>query len=126
MEFLGHALEWFSVGAPLLGCILGWWFWIVARENVTIPSWRRTAGLVGLIFVTVCIAFGGFAWIYWNRFPGPNPGPPEPTYVATYRGLYAAIVAIPFSFCATSRTRVALIFSCLGLAGFYFLMFLSP
>jgi len=124
MEFLGHALEWFSVGAPLLGCILGWWFWIVARENVTIPSWRRTAGLLGLILVTVSIAFGGFAWVYWNRFPGSSP--PDPTYVATLAGFALLVVAVPISLCAKSWTRAALIVCLVGLSGFYFLMFLSP
>jgi hypothetical protein len=126
MEFLGHALEWFSVVAPLLGCAFGWWFWITKRENASIPSWRRIAGPLSLVLITMSITFGGFAWMYWNRFPGSTPGPPKPTYVATYMGVYAAIAAVPISFCATSRTRVALVFSCLGLAAFYFLMFLSP
>ena len=73
MEFLGHALAWFSIGAPLLGCACGWWFWATAREDVSIPFWRRVAGLTGLIAVTTSIAFGGFAWTYWRRFPGSNP-----------------------------------------------------
>jgi len=124
MEFLGHALEWFSVSAPVLGCILGWWFWIVEGQEVSIPSWRRIAGLLGLIFVTVSILSGSFAWMSWNRFP--SVGPPVPTYIATYLGFYPAIATIPISLCAASRTRVALIFSWLGLAGFYFLMFVSP
>src|SRR5437764_614908 len=38
MEFLGHALECFSVGAPLLGCVLAWWFWTAAGKNVLVPS----------------------------------------------------------------------------------------
>jgi len=124
MEFLGRALEWFSVVAPLLGCFLGWWFWIVERGNVSVPSWRRVAGLLGLIFVTMSILSGGFAWIYWTRFP--SSGPPRPTYIATYLGFFPALATIPISLCAAARTRVALIFSWLGLAGFYFVMFLSP
>lgn len=124
MDFLWHALEWFAVGAPLLGCSSGWWFWTIARNNASTPHWRRIAGLLGLIFVTVSIAFGVLSLTYWNRFPGSAS--PKPTYIATYLGLYAGIVAIPISFCAMSRTRVALIFGFTGLATFYFLMFLSP
>jgi hypothetical protein len=126
MELLGHALEWFSVCAPLLGCACGWWLWAIAQKDASIPRWRSLSGFFGLILVTISIAFGAFAWIYWNRFAGHTTGPPEPTYVATLIGFFAGIVAIPISFCATSRTRVPLIFGCLGLAAFYFLMFLSP
>ena len=121
MDFLGHALEWFFAAAPLPGCLCGWWFWIASRDSVSIPSWRRWATLLGLISVSASIAFGAYAWMYLRWFPGPAQGRLD-VFGAMRVGFLAAIVAIASSFCATLRTRGALMLSCLGLAGFYFLI----
>jgi hypothetical protein len=98
----------------------------VTRRDVSVSSWRRIAGLLGLIFVSASIACGGFAWLYWNQFAGHTTGPPEPTYVATLVGFALALVGVPASLCAKAKTRIALILCLAGLGGFYFLMFLSP
>jgi len=84
---------WRGGSGPLQGRM--YWF---------LPSWRRTATLLGLILVTVSIVCGGFAWAYWNRFP--SSGLPRPTYVARYLGFYAAFATIPISWCGPQELEL--------------------
>src|SRR5258707_10688450 len=120
-EVLGRAVEWLSVGLPLLSCALGWRLWIRERKNASIQSWRRIAAVAGMVLVTTSIALGVFAWAYWNRFPDPEPGPPKPTYIATYAGLYLMLAALPLSLCPKAGVRIPLLLACSGLLGCYFL-----
>jgi hypothetical protein len=126
MELLGRLIEWLSIGLPLLSCALGWWFWHRERNVSSVKAWRRMAAVAGLASVTTSIGLGAFAWVYWNRFPDPEPGPPRATYIATYAGVYAMLAGLVFSLCAKGGVRFASLLCCGGLVGFYFLMFLSP
>jgi hypothetical protein len=125
-ELFGRTAEWLSMGLPLMGCALAWWSWLRQTKTPSPQYWRRIAAVAGLVSVTTSIAFGAFARVYWNRFPDPSPGPPRPTYVATYAGLYLTLAALPLSLGARGGVRAALLLCCSGLLGFYFLMFLAP
>jgi hypothetical protein len=125
MELLGRIIEKLSLGVPLLGCALGWWFWFRQKAAAT-KAWRRMAAITGLASLTISVGLGAFAWVYWNHFPDPRPGPPRPTYVATYAGFYAMLVGLALSLCGRGTVRFASLLCCGGLVGFYFLMFLSP
>jgi hypothetical protein len=126
MDFLHKAIEWTPVILALTGCAFGWWFWLQARKSASIPRWRRIAGTVALLLVSTSIAFGAFALIYWRRSADPSPGPPMPTFVSTYVGLFLVVISVPVLLCAKGWTRAMLLLSSVGLFGFYFLMFLSP
>jgi len=126
MKFLRWAVIWTPNAFALLGCALAWWFWTRARLSAAVPRWRRIAATVGLLLVSASIIFGAFAWIYWMRYPDPDPGPPGPTFISTYVGVFLAAISVPVLLCATGRTRAMLLLSSVGLFGFYFLMFLSP
>ncbi len=126
MELLGRFIEGLSIGIPLLGCALGWWFWFHQKNASVLTAWRRMAAIAGLASATASIGLGAFAWVYWNQFPDPRPGPPIPTYIATYAGVYAMLIGRVLSLCARGGVRFASLLCCGGLVGFYFLMFLSP
>jgi hypothetical protein len=111
---------------PPLSCTCAWWLWLSKHESVPIPRWRRSATAIALMAVTLSIALGAFAFIYWRRFPGHGPDPPSPTRIATLAGFALAVFAVPFSVLAKSWTRLALVLSCLCLLGFYFGMFVAP
>jgi len=96
------------------------------RKERLIQPWRRVAAVAAMVLVTTSIALGAFARAYWSRFPGPEPGSPKPTYIATYAGVYLMLVALPLSLVAKGGVRVALLLGCSGLLGFYFLVFFSP
>jgi hypothetical protein len=81
---------------------------------------------VGLLLVSASIAFGAFAWFYWMRSLEPGTGPPGPTFISTYVGLFLVVISVPVLLCAKGRVRAMLLMSSVGLFGFYFLMFLSP
>jgi hypothetical protein len=118
MAFSGITIAWLRFGMVALDPGEG--------KNASILPWRRVAAVAGMVLVTISIALGAFAWAYWRRFPGPEPGPPKPTYIATYAGVYLMLAALPLSLCAKGGVRIALLLCCSGLFGFYFLMFLPP
>ena len=117
---------WTPDALALLGCALAWVFWTQARQSAAVPRWRRIAAAVGLLLVSASIAFGAFAWIYWMRSLEPGTGPPGPTFISTYVGLFLVVISVPVLLCAKGRVRAMLLMSSVGLFGFYFLMFLSP
>ncbi len=117
---------WTPDALALLGCALAWGFWTQARQSAAVPRWRRIAAAVGLLLVSASIAFGAFAWIYWMRSLEPGTGPPGPTFISTYVGLFLVVISVPVLLCAKGRVRAMLLMSSVGLFGFYFLMFLSP
>jgi len=126
MEFLHRTVEWAPVILAVLGCALAWWFWPRQKQSAGIARWRRVAGTSALILVSASILSGAFAWIYWVESTEPGPGPPRPTFIATYLGLFLVMLAISALLCAKGRIRAMLALSSIGLFGFYFLMFLSP
>jgi len=126
MELLGRLIEGLSIGFPLLGCALGWWFWFHQKSASALNTWRRIGAIAGLVSVTASIGFGTFAWVYWNQLSEHGPGPPRATYIATYAGVYAMLFGVVLSLCARGGVRFASLLCCAGLVGFYFLMFLSP
>src|SRR6516162_1460123 len=81
---------------PPLSCTCAWWLWLRKHELVSIPRWRRFATAIALIAVTLSIALGAFAFIYWRRFPGHGPDPPSPTRITTLAGFALAVFAVPF------------------------------
>src|SRR5271170_3444615 len=100
MDLLGRFIEGLSIGFPLLGCALGWWFWFRQKNASALKAWRRIAAIAGLASLTTSIGLGAFAWVYWSQFPDSGPGPPRPTYIATYAGVYATLLGLALSLCA--------------------------
>lgn len=125
MTWAEWAVDFALLFMPPLSCTCAWWLWIRKYEFVPIPRWRRSATGVALIAVTLSIALGAFALLYWHQFPGEG-NPPSPTRITTLAGFALAMFAIPFCILAKSWTRIALVLSCVGLLGFYFGMFVAP
>ncbi len=126
MHFLHKTIEWTPAVFALVGCALAWWFWSQARKLESIPRWRHFSATAGLLLSSLSIVFGAFAWIYWTQSTEPYPGPPGPTFISTYVGLFLVAISVPALLCAKGPTRAMLLISSAGLFGFYFLMFLSP
>src|SRR6516165_1320961 len=93
---------WLWLRKPPLSCTCAWWLWLRKHELVSIPRWRRSATAIALIAVTLSIALGAFAFIYWRRFPGHGPDPPSPTRITTLAGFALAVFAVPFCVLAKS------------------------
>jgi len=126
MDYHEWAIDLVFLGLPPLSCGWAWWLWIRKPQSTSVPQWRKIATNSSLVLLTLSIAFGGFAYIYWRWLPGNNPGPPEPAFVSTWCGLVLTVLAAPLSVFAKSWTRITLVVCCFALLGFYFLMFLSP
>jgi hypothetical protein len=124
VDYREWAIDVVVLGLPPLSCGWAWWLWTHKPESSSVPQWRKIATKSSLLLLTLSIAFGAFAYIYWRQFP--NPSPPEPVFVSTWCGLVSALLAVPLSIFAKSWTRIALVLCCVALFGFYFLMFLSP
>jgi len=126
MNWTEWAANLIFLAVPPVTCAWGWWDWARRAPVTAIPRWRRTATVIGLVAVTLGIALGAFAFLYWRRFPGGGPEPPQPTRISTYVGFAIAVFGVPFAVLASSRTRVALVLCSIALLGFYFGMFLAP
>jgi hypothetical protein len=124
MDWTAWAVNIAFLGVPPVSCLWGWWLW---RHNgeAQLAEWRQQASTIGLVTLTLSIATGAFAMLYWRQFPG-GAVPPEPTRIATLVGFGFAVFAAPFAFLANAWMRVALVVCCAGLMGFYFGMFVAP
>jgi len=124
MNWTAWAVNIALLGVPPVSCVWGWWLWRHAGEN-HLAAWRRKAATIALATLTLSIAMGAFAMLYWRQNPG-GAAPPEPTRIATLAGFGFAVFAAPFAILANAWMRVALVLCCAGLMGFYFGMFVAP
>jgi len=124
MNWTAWAVNIAFLGMPPLSCVWGWWLWRNSTEK-QLAEWRQTATMIGLVGMTLSIATGAFAMLYWQQF-SQNGAPPEATQIATLAGFGFGVFSLPFSVLARARTRVALVLCGMGLMGFYFGMFVAP
>ena len=123
MNWTAWAVNIAFLGMPPLSCVWGWWLWRNSTEK-QLAEWRQTATMIGLVGMTLSIATGAFAMLYWQQF-SQNGAPPEATQIATLAGFGFGVFSLPFSVLARARTRVALVLCGMGLMGFYFGMFVA-
>ena len=123
MDWTAWAVNIAFLGVPPASCLWGWWLWRHNGER-QLAEWRKSASTVGLVSLTLSVATGAFAMLYWRQHPGV--GVPEPTRIATLAGFGFAVFSAPFAFLANAWMRVALVVCCAGLMGFYFGMFVAP
>ena len=117
-------IESLTIGLPPVTCAMAWVFWIRERNRTAKVRWRQITSRIALALVTMSIALGAFALVYWNR--SDQPSPPQATVITTYCGFILALLASPCSALAISRTRVMLVLCSFGLLWFYLELFISP
>ena len=124
MDWTTWAVNIALLGVPPLSCLWGWWLWSRDSE-AQLVEWRKKAATIGLVTLTLGVATGAFAMMYWRQHPGAGM-PPEATRIATLAGFGVTVFSVPFAILANKWMRVALVVCCAGLIGFYFGMFVAP
>lgn len=98
---------------PLIGAVLSWREWLVAKNDRPRADWRRTMTLTALLFLTAEIPLWAYAAVRELRNDYSY------TFTSAVIGRWSSLFLLALATVAENKTRKYLLLGALGLLFFY-------